>query len=237
MVNVFAFCLYGPINERYYPKPMLQNIALVGKYYPEWKVYIYVAPDVDQDFLHQVAMYSNVVLRHTNHNGPINMIHRFFAIDEPGVDMMLVRDADSRVHWKDRWAINQFIKNPMYIAHTIRDNKEHTAFMMGGLWGLRKSAGLIMQNEYIKYVHRPAVENHHGHDQDFLSFAIYPKISSKTLVHYSNGRFLAGESAVEFPFPYTNDIYCGRIEDDTFQDSPQPGPDPKSIRLFPFLSR
>ena len=40
MVNVFSFCLYGPVNRRYYPEPMIENIALVGKYYPDWKVYI-----------------------------------------------------------------------------------------------------------------------------------------------------------------------------------------------------
>lgn len=237
MVNVFSFCLYGPVNRRYYPEPMIENIALIGKYYPDWKVYIYTAPDVEEWFVNQISMYSNVVIRRTGQIGPINMIHRFFAIDDSDVETMLVRDADSRVHWKDRWAINQFLKNPRYVAQIIRDNKEHTAQIMGGMWGLRKSAGLIIQNEYIRYIHNPPPINRHGHDQDFLGDCIYPKIVSKALVVYSNDRIRIGEKAIEFPFPYTNDIYCGRTEDSTFRDSPQPRTNFRVATLFPFLSR
>jgi len=216
---------------------MIQNIALIGKYYPDWKVYIYVAPDVDEGFIQQISMYSNVVIRRTSHYGAINMIHRFFAIDEAGVDIMMVRDADSRVHWKDRWAINQFIKNPHYVAHIIRDNKEHTANIMGGMWGLRKSSGIIVQNQYILYAQRPIQMLRVGYDQDFLGDVIYPLVVSRALVHYSNDRIKVGEKGDEFPFPYINDIYCGRVEESTFQDSPQPQVNFKPTRLYSFLSR
>jgi hypothetical protein len=135
MVNVFSFCLYGPENPTYY-RGMLENIALIGMYYPQWKVYIYIAPDVTQEMRAHLRACSSVVLRETNVLGAPNMIHRFYAIDEPGVDLMLVRDADSRVHWKDRWAINQFLESKR-IAHMIRDNESHKVEMCGGLWGVR----------------------------------------------------------------------------------------------------
>ena len=79
MVKVFSFCLYGPPNPRYYPLPMIQNIQLIAGYYPEWKVYIYVSPDVDVGFLSQ---YPNVVVKQTGKTGVINRIERLFAIDE-----------------------------------------------------------------------------------------------------------------------------------------------------------
>lgn len=220
MVNVFSFCLYGGDNPRYYPG-MLENISLAEKHFPDWKVYVYVGSDVEQSMIDKLNNCSNTIVRFTNTTGAANMIHRFYAIDEPGVDLMMVRDADSRIHWKDRWAIREFLRRPEFVAHTIRDNIEHTADMMGGLWGIRKTAGLNIRQEYSNY--KEATEKGHrvGHDQNFLSDVIYPKVVTRMLVHYSNGRRKIRESAVEFPFSWTNDIYCGRIECD-FYDTPQP---------------
>jgi len=231
MVKVFSFCLYGPPNPRYYPLSILQNIWLVGTHYPGWKVYLYTAPDVDQTFLDQVVMYSNVVIRPTGKLGAINMVERFFAIDEPDVDIMLVRDADSHVHWRDRWAINDFLSKPQYVAHIIRDNPEHRVKMMGGLWGLRKSAGLPVRDLYAMYSKDP-YDWGIGHDQNFLSGFIYPYISEKALVHSSVTTRQNGEHAIMFPFPFTNDIFCGRNDDaTTFRDDPEPPTKP----VYPFL--
>lgn len=158
------------------------------------------------------------------------MIHRFYAIDEPEVDLMMVRDADSRMHWKDRWAIRNFIQHPGFVAHTIRDNVEHTADMMGGLWGIRKSAGLHLRTEYATYKENAEKGHRHGHDQNFLADVIYPKIVSRMLVHYSNNRRKIGEIAVEFPFDWTNDVYCGRVELE-YLEYPEPPPI-KRVAMF-----
>lgn len=220
MVNVFSFCLYGPENPRYYPG-LLENISIARIHFPGWKVYVYVGSDVEQTMLDKLNACDNTIVRYTNTTGPANMIRRFYAIDEPGVDLMMVRDADSRIHWKDRWAIRMFVERPQFIAHTIRDNIEHTADMMGGLWGLRKSSGLNLTHEYANYREATQKGHRHGHDQNFLSDVVYPKVVDRMLVHYSNGRRKIGENAVEFPFEWINDIYCGRIECD-FYDTPQP---------------
>lgn len=210
MVNAFSFCLYGPRNLRYY-SPLLENIRIASQYFPNWKVYIYVAPDVDAEYVKVLQSYSNVVLRSTGVTGAINMIYRFMAIDEPEVDIMMVRDADSLMHWRDRWAIGRFVSQPKYVAHTIRDNIQHTAHIMGGLWGIRKSAGLTIADEYLAYKNDPK-DLGVAHDQNFLGSQIYPKVVDRMLVHYSNGRIRLGETGEEFPFAWSNDVYCGRIE-------------------------
>jgi len=231
-MKVFSFCLYGPPNPRYYPVPLLQNIWLIGTYYPDFKVYIYAAPDVDQGFLDQVVMYSNVVLRPTGKLGAINMTERFTAIDEPDVDIMFVRDADSHVHWKDRWAINDFLSKPNFVLHIIRDNWEHTMSIMGGLWGMRKSAGIAIRPLLAEFATNPSSTGA-GYDQGFLSVYIYPATVSKALVHYSNNRVRIGEHAVPFPFKYSNDTYCGRCDGDVFVDSSYVEPTMKPV--YPFL--
>ena len=214
--------MYGPPNSQYYPIGTLQNIYLIGTYFPDWKVYIYTAPDVDPGFLEQVAMYSNVVLRPTGQLGPVNMFYRFFAIDEPDVEIMMVRDLDSRVHWKDRWAIREFVDNPNFESHIIRDNVQHTSKIMGGMWGIRKTAGICISDLYKLFLDNPT-DRGYGADQSFLTDYVYPYIWSKALVHYSNGRVIAGEHGVQFPFEYVNEVYCGRSEiSETFVDRPQP---------------
>lgn len=210
MVNAFSFCLYGPSNPRYYV-PLLENIKLAHQYFPGWQVWIYTAPDVDQSYVSVLNTYSNVRVRPTHTLGPANMILRFYAIDEPEVDIMFVRDADSVIHWKDRWAIQRFLAQPQYVAHTIRDHKDHTSKLMGGLWGIRKSSGLNIQTQYQAYLQNPT-DMGIGHDQNFLSARIYPQVLPHLLVHYSNNRSFAYETAEPFPFVWSEDIYCGKIE-------------------------
>ena len=231
MVNAFSFCLYGPENGRYYTG-MLENVYLAGTYFPSWKVYVYYAPDVTENMVNHLAACSNVVLIPTGITGPKNMIHRFFAIDDPDVEIMLVRDADSRMHWKDRWAIREFAAS-QYSAHTIRDNVAHTARMMGGLWGLKKQARISVKTEYDSYIEDLSQGHRNAHDQNFLADVIYPKVLPNLLIHYSKGPVFEGEThAVQFPFEWTNDVYCGRIERD-FIDVPQPPLQRHPVFLLP----
>jgi hypothetical protein len=236
MVNVFSFCLYGPRNPRYY-SPLLENIQIIAQYFPNWKAYIYVGPDVDPRYLVVLRSYSNVVIRETGITGSQNMIRRFCAIDEPDVDIMMVRDADSLVHWRDRWAIHRFLEKPEYVAHTIRDHRYHASSLMGGLWGIRKTAGLVIADEYAEYIKNPK-DLGVAHDQNFLGVQIYPKILDRLWVHYSEGplvhasggreilmkksRLIEGEQGEMFPFQWTETMYCGRV--DTSYETPASKP-------------
>jgi hypothetical protein len=219
MVKVFSFCLYGPPNPRYYPIPMTQNIELIQKHFPGWKVYLYVSPDVDEGFIQQVSKYSNVVLKPTGKLGTINRLERLFAIDEPEVETMFVRDADSRVHWKDRWAINDFLSKPQFIGHVIRDHKEHGVKIPAGLLGLHK-INLHVRTLYEKFLKNPKdlFFGEDGIDQSFLGSYLYSIITSKTLIHYSHKHILIGENGVEFPFVYDNSCFCGKPDGPEFVD-------------------
>lgn len=210
MVNVFSFCIYGPYQKRYHAG-LLENIKLVEQYFPDWKVYVYYGLDTTPEYLQTLTSYSSVVLRPTNEMGAINMIHRFFAIDEPDVEIMFSRDADSRIHWKDRWAIQEFLKAPE-VLHSIRDNKEHNTLLCGGLWGIKKAAGISIHEKYEEFKNQPR-DSGFGYDQNFLRDKIYPPLADRTLAHYSfDNCAYQMEHAVKFPFQWINDIYCGRVE-------------------------
>ena len=211
MVIAFSFCLYNPPNDKYYVG-LLENIVLIQKHFPQAYTYVYIGNDVPESFVEDLRSRDNVVLRFTNETGARNMIHRFFAIDEPEVDLMFVRDADSRVHWKDRWAIREFINSSWAKAHAIRDNPVHNTAILGGLWGMYKIPGINIRSLY-ESTRSARKDFGMGLDQDFLIECIYPRVASFLMIHSSQTwKFQSNEVLHPFPFTYTNDIYCGRIE-------------------------
>lgn len=208
-MKVFSFCLFGPDRPIYY-RGLIENVEIIQEHFPDWYVYVYHSPDVTPQIIETLKAYPNVVLRPTGSNGFVNTVHRAFAIDEPDVEVMMVRDADSRVHWRDRWAINDFMNRPEYTAHAIRDNYHHTMALLAGLWGMRKIDGIRIQDEYANFSKETLHQR--NHDQYFLQGVIYSKVLPNLLVHYSNHRLSLGENGVEFPFAWSEECYCGKVE-------------------------
>lgn len=207
-MRVFSFCLYNPYNPFYY-STLLDNIDVIHKYFPGWDIIVYIGNDVPswyQEKLNSLGCH----LRQTGLHGAYNMVQRFFAIDETDVEIMIVRDADSPIHWKDRWAIQKFLESS-YQFHTIRDNPEHQAAIMGGLWAMRKQPGLSIRTLYETYKADAHEFSGRNNDQHFLRRCLYPIARLTMLVHYSHNSVLhAFEHAVKFPFEWTNTLYCGK---------------------------
>lgn len=232
MVGAFSFCLYGsnaPGREHYYIG-MLENIELVRVHFPGWVLYVYVGNDVDAEFVKKMAAHPFVRIRFTNVVGPVNMVHRFFAIDELDVSIMFSRDADSRIHWKDRWAIREFAKSS-FAFHAIRDHPNHKARIMGGMWGIRKP-NISIRVLYEQYAANPIWADVDGIDQKFLMTRLYPIVKDTMLLHYSCGRQYSDEKGVPFPFIYNEQFHVGQRE---YGSAPDPPAQPIVRRMFPFL--
>ena len=212
------------MNPLYYTG-LLENLELVRRHYPaSWRVFVYVGADVPSEYKDRLRQYPNVVLRETNELGMINRVHRFFAINEEGVEVLFVRDADSRIHWRDRWTIQHFLSNPQFAAETTRDHSQHTARMMAGLWAIRKFTGIDMRHELAMY-RKKEVDFGYGYDQNFLTERIYPQVRTRLMVHRCpDAPIFPGEHDVIIPFPYSLDIFCGRVENTDYADPPQPVP-------------
>ena len=226
MVNAFSFCLYGPTKPIYHDG-FLENLSLIKTHYPGWVVYLYLGSDTDAAFKERMLADPVVRVRDTGIVGSKNMINRYFAIDEADVDVCFFRDADSRIHWKDRWAIDNFMKTS-YVCHIIRDSPDHNARVMGGLWGLRKGGIPSMRRLYAGWTPASAgfgdpndLEGY-GVDQNFACLEVYPRVEHSVLVHFSHNQFRSETRAVPFPFRFTNDVYCGRVQMGPFVDSSAP---------------
>ena len=204
-MKVFSFCLYG--NRDKYCLGLIENLKLIAEHFPSWVTFVYFASDVPDHILSRLREFSRVLLKPTNDVGANNMIHRFFAIDEDAVDTMVVRDADSRIHSRDRWAINAWLSSGK-MAHIVRDHPYHGAFMMGGVWGVRK--GILTQSiRSLFESYRSQHRNAHGEDQYFLSRVIYPLLCRDALYHCC---IKVGKHEVlsPIPFPVQNGEFIGQ---------------------------
>jgi hypothetical protein len=224
MTRVFSFCIYGPPNPKYYTG-LLENLQLIDQHYPGWGIFVYVGADVPREYIDMLSRRNNVAIRETGIVGHKNSVYRFFAIDEPWVDLMMVRDADSRVHWKDRWAIRSFLASN-YTTHIIRDNKYHTNEIMAGLWGIRKNPTIpSIRSLFLEWTPvsggSGSEDDPHGFgiDQNFLKLVLYEKLRANAYVTYSNHRIMPGEIGIEFPFEWDHAVYCGRLEEINYVDT------------------
>jgi hypothetical protein len=244
MVNVFSFCLFGSsisVNTRVpydeltqtieiapggYYDGFIENAKLITKHYPDWKIYLYVGADVPDSFvIYLKSKFPNVVIRQTGMFGFQNTVHRFFAIDEPDVDVMFVRDCDNRVHWKDRWAIDTFLKITTRNFLIIRDHREHNG-MAAGTWGVKK-AGLTQSMQLLFEQWTPIFYgngdpndiNGYGIDQNFLASVVYPRYIDDMFVIHSFGKVYSREIGINMPFHWTNDMYVGRVESNLISEN------------------
>ncbi len=107
--RVISFGLWGD-NPKYW-NGLMENISLAKEHYPGWDIHIVLSKD---------------------NRG---LWERF----KPVGDIMIVRDADSRLNAREAHAVNEWIESGLGF-HIMRDHKNHKARMLGGMWGLRTAA-------------------------------------------------------------------------------------------------
>jgi len=202
--KVFSFCLYGTAPK--YVQGMHENVRDISRIFPDWKVFIY-HKDVD---IEPFRVYDNVVLVEGRYSGNQLRLDRFRPIDQPGVSIMIVRDADSRINKRDEWCILDFIASPK-LFHIIRDHPYHTVPILAGMWGIKK--GCIPHFSFSRstsiYMGSSIRSRENQLDQYFLADVIYPKIVNRVLIHGSVS-MLQSESVTPIPFKH-NGMFCGQV--------------------------
>jgi hypothetical protein len=207
---VFSFSLYGA-NPKY-TRGMILNAEQLSRSFPVARVNVYAAPDVPADVIATLtAMPNTRIIPVPQRPGSAGMFDRYRAIDDNDCEIMIVRDADSRVHARDIACIEDFLAAPEKLLHIIRDHKYHTCRIMGGTVAMRKAAiaGRSMADRMGSWLKRPQ----YMMDQNFLISEFYEPLRSVTLVHDRYGRFAATESPVPFRVPITEDLFVGQVHE------------------------
>ena len=134
--------LYG--DSPRYTIGALRNVQRVPVVFPGWKLRFYYR---DGDVLPHLLVKLRELgadLRDVSEvpgaSALAPMLWRMTALDDPSVDVLLSRDADSRLTDRDAAAVDAWLSargRPAF--HCIRDHPSHAEFPVnGGLWGARR---------------------------------------------------------------------------------------------------
>lgn len=213
MVKVFSFTLFGSQDK--YCKGLLKNIALIEEKFPGWEVWVYCGDGVPEDFYLTLSQHPCVKLIPTGVEGMENKFYRFFAIDDPSVEVAIVRDADSRVYERDQACIQEFLESEKFV-HIIRDHPNHHHRMMAGMWGIKKEAvkhclgGRPIASYFQEWkASQPA--NGFWSDTEFLCKDLYVHFMGDCLIHDETQRIDSPFWKRPFPTPLIGDHFIGQV--------------------------
>lgn len=205
---VFSFAIYG--SARKYCQGLVENLELIREHYPSFHTYIYIYNDVPASYVRTYQSFDNVCLVYGSARP--NMVDRFMVMDDdPSVDVLIVRDADSRIHARDRYCIDHFLQSP-FACHTIRDHNLHHSPMMGGLWGLKR--GFLTIDLRMMYAQSSLIHpDQYGHDMQFLSQRVYPVVAESLIVYTFSPhlRISDAETIHIIPFDIEDKDFCGQV--------------------------
>ncbi len=180
MVSVFSFTLFGSADK--YCKGLLRNIELIQKEFPDFQIWVYIGNDVPAYILNQLQASPNVKCIFTGEVGLVNKLYRFFAIDHPEVDVMFVRDVDSRVLKRDISTIHDFLSSDKKF-HIVRDHPNHFHKIMACSFAIRKGLLAVpLKSIFDKYRLTNEV-NTFWNDQEFLAAVFWPVVLPYAMIH------------------------------------------------------
>ncbi|EQB5548662.1 tetratricopeptide repeat protein [Acinetobacter baumannii] len=192
--NIIAFSLFGA-NPRYCETSIL-NTKLAQEIYPEWTCRFYVDESVPE--LVQQRLQANgaqVVHVSPTQKQLSGLFWRFLVMDDPVVKRFLVRDADSIVSYREKAAVDAWLKSDQWF-HLMRDSYSHTELILAGMWGGCTGIFHNIEAHIRDYVATGRYPDNRVIDQHYLRYCIWPTLKQSVLVHDSQ-QF--DENSTDFP--------------------------------------
>ena len=209
MKKIVSYSLWG--NHPMYWSGALRNIEIVEKYLPDFICRFYIDKNSNQSLIDSIPENDLVekILVDSNKESFYGMFWRFWAADDPEVDIILSRDCDSRISEREIKAINEWLESDKDF-HIMRDHPHHNVPILGGMWGARN--GILREVNITNKIKQWTKFDRKGVDQDFLDQIIYPLVRDKSLIHDDWGRF--GGNIKKFPVGRIDRGFVGEIYDE-----------------------
>jgi hypothetical protein len=205
--KVFSYCVYG--SQKKYCLGMVKNLEQIQRFFPGYKVVIYLGNDVPQEYIDQYKTFNNVTLFQQDFTGLLITMYRYLVIDN-NYDVVFVRDADSRFGDRDIWCINNFLRSEYKIS-TIRDHKYHMRSLMAGQTGIKKLANFSIQDKLKEFINKSPNINYYQNDQDFIEQYIF-NVYKDEIIAYSEFYRMGEKTTMQIPLPRKSDEdFCGNV--------------------------
>jgi hypothetical protein len=215
--KIISFCVWG--KSDLYNLGLLENAIIMPKIFPGWIMYVSYTPTANQKIINELSKIPWVELEifdEPNHSK--NTMLRFLPGMHPKNDVVIFRDADSRLLKRDYLAVMDWLNNTDKKVHLMRDHSANKFRIMAGLWGVRE--GIIAKPEIVQkfydYYKNPEFKKW-SIDQVYLQKYIYPLIADKSCIHASFNQFESWSKPFPEGCPPRKFGFCGQ----TFHFAPQ----------------
>jgi hypothetical protein len=215
MKDIIAYSLWG--DHPMYWIGALRNIELIHKYFPGWTCRFYIDKNCKQELIDTIKDENVEVVLVDSKDSFHGMFWRFWAAEDPDVDVFLSRDCDSRFSDREVAAINEWLASDKDF-HIMRDHPYHTVPILGGMWGCRN--GIMRKIGLVKMIESWNQYQRKGIDQDFLGRCIYPLVINTSMEHSEFNLKFGGEIR---PFPTIRNNY--EFVGDVFDENDKRHPD------------
>lgn len=180
-LKVLSFCLYG--NLAVYLEMMLMNLAAAKVLYPEWQVRIYHDESIPVETLKKFAANGAVLFAvDAAQKAYPGTMWRFLALEDPQVEWVSFRDADSLLTPRELVCVNEWLASDQ-VVHAIRDWYTHSEVLLAGMWGAYAPALRSIRTAMNAFIARPFTPSHA--DQHFLRRYVWPYARTSVCVHDS----------------------------------------------------
>jgi hypothetical protein len=207
MKNVIAYSLWG--DHPMYWVGAKRNIEGAKKYFPDFICRFYIDKNSRPDLIQSLNSDNVEIVLVESKDSFHGMFWRFWAVEDPEVDIFLSRDCDSRFSDREVSAINEWLASDKDF-HIMRDHPYHTTAILGGMWGCRR--GLLKDANLSQLIERWNKYHKKGIDQEFLS-KVYPMIKDYAFEHSEFGLNYGGDTR-PFPTQRVNYEFIGEIYDE-----------------------
>lgn len=215
MKNVIAYSLWG--DHPMYWKGAIRNIEQASKFFPGWICRFYIDSSCDESLISSISDAGGEVVLIDSKDSFHGMFWRFWAAEDPEVNIFLSRDCDSRFSAREIHAINEWLRSDKDF-HIMRDHPYHTVPILGGMWGCRN--GLMSRIGLNKMIEQWTQFQRKGVDQDFLGSKVYPLVYQNSMEHSEfNLRF--GGSIRPFPTIRRDYEFVGDVFDESDTRNPE----------------
>jgi len=208
MRKVISFCVWG--NSPIYNCGLYENALLLPSIFPGWIMTIYYTPTADLKIINTLKTMANVeCIEFDVPDHHKNTMLRFIAGFELKNDIVIFRDADSRLLKRDYVFVQDWLKTKKN-AHIIRDHPNNKIDILAGLWGVRNK--ILAKPEIIlkfwDYFKNPEYK-FWSVDQQYLSKYIYPIIKKTSCIHAQFNKREPWASNIPKNIPSRKHGFCG----------------------------
>ena len=207
MKRVVSFSLWG--NDSKYNIGIIENSKLRTQIYPDWKTVIYLGQSTPSSTVASLKSIPDTDLVFMDSAGDwTGMFWRFLPAFDERIDVMISRDADSRLSQREKDAVDEWLLSDKDF-HIMRDHPYHNTAILGGMWGVRNN----LLNKLNISMEVPSDGNFWQVDQNYLRKDVYPKVKEYSCIHDSYN--LLGENQSKpFPTDRINSGFVGEIYDE-----------------------